>query len=33
MDMLEKLGQIYLSQGVTVRKIAYEIAEETGMSY
>ena len=33
MDMLEKLGQIYLSQGLTVGKIAPKIAEETGMSY
>ena len=33
MDMLEKLGQIHVSQGVTVGKIAHKIAEETGMSY
>jgi len=33
MDVLEKLGQIYLSQGLTVGKIAYEIAEDTGMNY
>lgn len=33
MDVLEKLGQVYLSQGVTVGKIAHKIAEETGMSY
>jgi hypothetical protein len=32
-DLLEKLGQIYLRQGLTTGKIAHKIAEETGMSY
>ena len=33
MDVSERLGQIYLSQGLTVGKIARKIAEKTGMSY
>jgi len=32
-EMLEKLGEIYLSEGVNRGKIAYKIAEMTGMSY
>jgi len=31
--MLGKLGEIYLSEGLKLGRIAYEIAEETGMSY
>ena len=31
--MLGKLGEIYLSEGLKPGKIAYKIAEETGMSY
>jgi hypothetical protein len=31
--MLERLGEIYLGEGVEPGKIAYKIAEETGMSY
>jgi len=32
-EMLKKLGEIYFSEGVKPGKIAYKIAEETGMSY
>lgn len=32
-EILEKLGEIYLSQGVKPGKIAYKIAVTTGMSY
>jgi len=32
-EMLERLGEVYFSEGVEPGKIAYEIAEETGMSY
>jgi len=31
--LLDRLGEIYLSQGIELGKIAYKIAEETGMSY
>jgi hypothetical protein len=31
--MLGRLGEIYLKDGVEPGKIAYKIAEETGMSY
>jgi ParB-like chromosome segregation protein Spo0J len=31
--VLKKLGEIYLNEGVKPGKIAYKIAEETGMSY
>jgi hypothetical protein len=31
--MLGRLGEIYLKQGVEHGKIAYKIAEKTGMSY
>ena len=31
--MLGKLGELYLSEGLKPGKIAYKIAEETGMSY
>jgi hypothetical protein len=32
-EMLGKLGEIYLSEGLKPGRIAYKIAEETGMSY
>jgi ParB-like chromosome segregation protein Spo0J len=32
-EILEKLGEIYLSEGVKLGKIAYKIADMTGMSY
>ena len=32
-ELLERLGEMYLSEGVEPGRIAYEIAEETGMSY
>jgi len=32
-ELLGRLGEIYLSEGIEPGKIAYEIAEETGMSY
>jgi len=32
-EVLGKLGEIYLSEGVELGKIAYKIAEVTGMSY
>lgn len=32
-ETLEKLGENYLSEGVNRGKIAYKIAETTGMSY
>jgi len=32
-EILERLGEAYFSEGVEPGKIAYEIAEETGMSY
>ena len=32
-EVLGKLGEIYLSEGLKPGKIAYKIAEETGMSY
>jgi hypothetical protein len=32
-ELLGKLGEIYLSEGVEPGRIAYRIAEETGMSY
>jgi hypothetical protein len=32
-EMLEKLGEIYLKEGAKPGKIAYKIAEKTGMSY
>jgi len=32
-EILEKLGEVYFNEGVEPGKIAYEIAEETGMSY
>jgi len=31
--LLERLGEVYFKEGVEPGKIAYEIAEETGMSY
>jgi len=31
--LLERLGEVYFNEGVEPGKIAYEIAEETGMSY
>ena len=32
-ELLKRLGEIYLNEGVKPGKIAYKIAEETGMSY
>ena len=32
-EMLERLGEVYFSEGIELGRIAYEIAEETGMSY
>ena len=32
-EILGKLGEVFFSEGVEPGKIAYEIAEETGMSY
>jgi hypothetical protein len=32
-EMLGRLGEIYLNEGVEQGKIAYKIAEKTGMSY
>lgn len=32
-ELLERLGEVYFNEGVESGKIAYEIAEETGMSY
>jgi hypothetical protein len=32
-EMLDKLGEIYLNNGIEPGKIAYAVAEETGMSY
>jgi len=32
-ELLAKLGEIYVNEGVEPGKIAYEIAEETGMSH
>jgi len=32
-EMLKRLGEIYLSEGVEAEEIAYKIAEKTGMSY
>jgi dephospho-CoA kinase len=32
-EMLGRLGEIYLNEGVELGKIAYKIAEKTGMSY
>jgi hypothetical protein len=32
-DLLNRLGEIYLSEGIENGRIAYEIAEKTGMSY
>jgi hypothetical protein len=32
-EMLGRLGEIYLNEGVETGKIAYKIAEKTGMSY
>lgn len=32
-EILERLGEVYFNEGVEPGKIAYEIAEETGMSY
>jgi len=32
-EMLERLGEVYFDEGIEPGKIAYEIAEETGMSY
>jgi len=32
-EMLDRLGEIYLNEGVELGKIAYKIAEKTGMSY
>jgi hypothetical protein len=31
--LLERLGEVYFNEGVEPGKIAYEIADETGMSY
>jgi len=31
--LLERLGEVYFNEGIEPGKIAYEIAEETGMSY
>lgn len=31
--LLDRLGEIYFNQGIELGKIAYRIAEETGMSY
>ncbi len=31
--LLERLGEVYFNEGVEPGKIAYEISEETGMSY
>ena len=31
--LLDRLGEIYFSEGIEPGKIAYEIAEQTGMSY
>jgi len=33
MRLLDRLGEIYFSEGIEHGKIAYEIAEQTGMSY
>jgi len=32
-ELLERLGEVYFNEGVEPGKIAYEIADETGMSY
>jgi len=32
-EMLDRLGEILLNEGIELGKIAYEIAEQTGMSY
>ena len=32
-ELLERLGQIYLNEGIEPGKIAHKIADETGMSY
>ena len=32
-ELLDRLGEIYFSEGIELGKIAYEIAEQTGMSY
>jgi hypothetical protein len=32
-EILDRLGEAYFSEGIEPGKIAYEIAEETGMSY
>ena len=32
-ELLGRLGEIYISEGIVNGKIAYKIAEETGMSY
>jgi hypothetical protein len=32
-EILERLGEIYFNEGIEPGKIAYKIAEETGMSY
>ncbi|MDI6847891.1 MAG: hypothetical protein QMD23_07205, partial [Candidatus Bathyarchaeia archaeon] len=32
-EMLERLGEIYLREGLEPGKMVYKIAEETGMSY
>lgn len=32
-ELLGKLGEIYLNEGIAPGKIAYTVAEETGMSY
>jgi hypothetical protein len=32
-DLLSRLGDIYLREGIAVGKIAYELAYNTGMSY